>query len=185
MHWWIARIPPFTPTPPAESSQLLCIWRLAWCILLLHKIENIKAKKYEKEGKCFQNASGVRCWPAGRPEPSRQTQAFICRTELCRQMTIFARYHCALNFSLSAIWAKIITPPSHSSNSNGSALVPILSLSSEVFRPVRKLKNGLLENASQAKFVAIFIKALIIGHLNSRAGSLSSRHYALPSALGI
>lgn len=103
---------------------------------------------------------------------------------LCRQMTVFARYHCALNFSLSAIWAKIITPPSHSSNGNGSALVSILSSSSEVFRPVRNLKNVLLENASQAKFVAIFIKALIIGHLNSRADSLSVRHYALPSAFG-
>lgn len=138
-------LPPFTPTPPAESCQLLCIWRRARCILLLHKIKNIKVKKYEKEGKRFQNASGVCCWPTGRPEPSRQTQAFICRTQLCRQMTIFARYHCALNFSLSAIWAKIITPPSHSSNSNGSALVPILSVSSEVFRPVRNLKNAAWE----------------------------------------
>lgn len=89
-------------------------------------------------------------------------------------MTIFARYHCALNFSLSVIWLKIITAPSQSTNRNGSA---------EVLLEIREMR--LTENASQAKFLAVFIKAPITDHLNSRTILLSVRHYALPSVLGV
>ncbi len=180
--WWIARTPSLTPTPPAESCQLLCIWRRARCILLLHKIENIKVKKYEKRGSGFKMHRST-LLANRQARPISPTQAFISRRQLCRQMTILLDTIVPSILVLVRYERKLIHPPSHSSNSIcfGSNLKCIVG---SIFALLETWKCC-LRMPRRPHFVAIFIKALIKGHLNSRAGSLSGRHYALPSALGI